>query len=161
MKPRQPAKRRPQRPLVRREPYEFLDHPADVGFRAHGRTLAALFANAARAMVACGWELEPVRVRRAVPVRAEGHDRESLLYNWLSEILSLMEVENWVFREFRVAQVKLARRGASAEVRGVGRGERFDPARHRGRTYVKAVTYHQLAVKKLPEGWQATVYLDV
>jgi len=22
-------------------------------------------------------------------------------------------------------------------------------------------TYHQLAVKKLPAGWQATVYLDV
>jgi len=72
-----------------------------------------------------------------------------------------MDAEGWVFKEFRVARVKLADGEASGEVRGVGRGERFDPVRHRGRTYVKAVTYHQLAVQKTRDGWQATVYLDV
>lgn len=143
------------------KPYEFLDHPADVGFRAWGRRLEELFANAARALVECGWELEPIRVRRAVPVRAEGHDLESLLYNWLSEILSRMEAESWVFKEFRVPRVRLPVGQGNGEVRGVGRGERFDPARHRGRTYVKAVTYHQLAVERREHGWQATVYLDV
>lgn len=159
--PTRAGERTQRKRQAREKPYEFLDHPADVGFRARGRRLEELFANAAQALVECGWELEPIRVRRAVPVRAEGHDLESLLYNWLSEILSLMDAEDWVFKEFRVARVKLADGEASGEVRGVGRGERFEPARHRGRTYVKAVTYHQLAVQKTRDGWQATVYLDV
>jgi SHS2 domain-containing protein len=40
-------------------------------------------------------------------------------------------------------------------------GGKFDKARHRAGTYIKAVTYHQLSVKKTGEGWKATVYLDV
>ena len=47
------------------------------------------------------------------------------------------------------------------EIRGVARGEKFTKRRHRARTYIKAVTYHQLAVRQTSAGWSATVYLDV
>jgi SHS2 domain-containing protein len=43
----------------------------------------------------------------------------------------------------------------------VAHGEKYDKARHRAGTYIKAVTYHQLSVQRTPEGWKATVYLDV
>ncbi|MGH8459275.1 MAG: archease [Nevskiales bacterium] len=44
---------------------------------------------------------------------------------------------------------------------GEARGEKFSKKRHRSRTYIKAVTYHQLSVKQSPAGWRATVFLDV
>lgn len=141
-------------------PYEFLDHPADVGMEVRGRTLAELFGNAAEAMCDYGWELERVRPRQTIRIRARATKLEDLLYSWLSEILFLTDAERWVFKTFQVERVAQTP-PALWEVVGAGRGERFAKSRHRSRTYIKAVTYHQLEVKQTPDGWQATVYLDV
>ena len=63
---------------------------------------------------------------------------------------------------FRLAEV-VELGGAANQLRLRGRihGEKYDSARHRAGTYVKAVTMHQLRVEKTPSGWQAQVYLDV
>ncbi|MFQ5723279.1 MAG: archease [Terriglobia bacterium] len=144
-------------------PFEFLDHPADVGFRARGQTLAELFAAAALALCDYGWDLETVRARQTIELRVRAASLEDLLYSWLSEVLFLTDAEGWVFKRFAVSRVAKSGSGQRElwEVQGVGRGERFDTKRHRARTYIKAVTYHQLAVEQKRGGWQATVYLDV
>ncbi|MFQ5818036.1 MAG: archease [Terriglobia bacterium] len=146
--------------------YEFLDHPADVGFVARGRTLAQLFAHAARAMLDYGWDLSTVRARKKVRVSVAGHDLESLLYNWLAEILSRADAENWIFKTVTVNRVTAQGtrhkvQGTEYQVQGTAAGEPFLRARHRARTYIKAVTYHQLAVQQTPGGFEATVFLDV
>jgi len=41
------------------------------------------------------------------------------------------------------------------------RGETYDPARHRIKQEIKAVTYHQAAVEKTAAGWRARVVFDV
>ncbi|MFQ5664128.1 MAG: archease [Terriglobia bacterium] len=152
------------------KPYEFLDHPADVGFVARGKSLAELFAAAALAMCAYGWELDTVRARQAIEIRVRAATVEDLLYSWLSEVLFLSDAEGWVFKQFTVSRVEAipnahakseAIQQALWEVRGMGRGERFDRRHHRARTYIKAVTYHQLGVEPRNGKWQATVYLDV
>jgi SHS2 domain-containing protein len=40
-------------------------------------------------------------------------------------------------------------------------GERFDRTRHRLLTELKAVTWHQLAVRQRDDGWWARVIVDV
>ena len=82
-------------------PYEFLDHPADVGFLARGKTLEELFANAALALCDYGWDLSTVRVRESVAVRVRAATLEDLLFSWLSEILFLTDAEKRVFKEFK------------------------------------------------------------
>lgn len=165
-------KQKRQRRKARRpaKPYEFLDHPADVGFIARGRTLPELFANAARAMLDYGWELTSIRVRRKVRLAATGSDLESLLYNWLSELLSRADAEGWAFKDVQRVTVHRApgTQGTRYKVEGTAMGEPFVRGHHRARTYLKAVTYHQLSVKQVTagwprhrRGWQATVYLDV
>ncbi len=206
-----------------KKPFKFLDHPADVGFVAHGKTLPKTFAAAAQALCDFGWELKNVQPRRQVEIRARAATLEDLLYSWLSEILFLTDAEQWVFRRFQIHEVREqsekekggterltaeaqrarrksdhARTGIAAtefpteptgpsgralgqkpraeafrtspglgesqgawEIRATAQGEKFVPARHRSRTYIKAVTYHQLSVKKTRTGWQATVFLDV
>lgn len=166
---KRPAPRKPPKPAPKS--YEFLDHPADVGFLARGRTLAELFAAAAQAMCDFGWELDRVEPQETVEIRARAGTVEDLLYSWLSEVLFLSDAEGWVFKRFAVAQVSPPAAAAPGrprqqppqlwEVRGQGQGERFRRGHHKARTYVKAVTYHQLSVQQRPEGWQATAYLDV
>lgn len=136
-------------------PFEILEHPADVGFIAYGGTLDELFTNAALALMSLSYELETVEEREQRPIETTGADTESLLYAWLAEILAVSDADRLVFHRFELAELSAAR------VRGFAYGERFDPARHRARTYVKAVTLHQFRVAEAPGGWSARVYLDV
>jgi len=136
-------------------PFEILEHPADVGFVAYGRTLEELFENAALALFTLACDLETIEEREPRPVAVSGQDNESLLYAWLAEILAEADAEQFVFRRAAVNQLD------ASGVHGVLYGEPFDKARHRAGSYIKAVTYHQLKVERRPERWEARVYLDV
>ncbi len=159
------GKKRPPIKLPGR-PFRFLPHMADIGFLARGTDLTELFANAAAAMCEYGWELKNVKPAENIDLRVRAATLEDLLFSWLSEILFLTDAEQWVFRSFDVDKVEQppaagAEGTRSWEIVGRAHGERFEPGRHRSRTYIKAVTYHQLSVQQTPDGWQATVYLDV
>jgi len=140
-------------------PFEILEHPADVGFRAYGRTLEELYTNAALAMMTLACAPEGLEERESREIEAMGADHEALLYAWLADILAIQDAEQMFFR--RAAMVGVA--DAAGRLRLLGRifGERYDSARHHAGTYIKAVTMHQLRVEKTSAGWQAQVYLDV
>jgi SHS2 domain-containing protein len=154
------------------QPFEILEHPADIGFLARGRTLDELFANAALAMVSLGWQLEGVAETERREIEASGEDVESLLYDWLSAVLATADADRLIFRRFEV-HVEAPRGNApvpeavgssgeqAASARGLAWGERIDRSRHHPRTYVKAVTLHQFEVSQSEQGWTARVFVDV
>lgn len=135
--------------------FEIIEHPADIGFVAHGATLEELFGNAALAMMSLAYELERVEEREQREIEANGADIESMLYGWLSEVLAISDAEHVVFCRFDVRHV------GEGRASGTAYGETFDRTRHCANTYIKAVTYHQLEVKRSAEGWRAQVFLDV
>jgi SHS2 domain-containing protein len=135
--------------------FELLEHPADIGFRAFGGSPAELFANAAMAMLSIAAEPGRAQPRERYLLTAEGSDYESLLVNWLNEVLYWHDGKRIAFHEFRVKAIDPASIAADAF------GEPRDPRRHPARLVVKAVTYHQLKVEETPRGWVAEVYLDI
>ena len=90
-------------------PFEILEHPADVGFVAYGRTLEELFENAALAMLSLACEREGIEERTSRFVQATGSDNEALLYAWLAEILAAADAEQLVFRRADVTAVSSGR----------------------------------------------------
>lgn len=138
-----------------RPPYEILEHTADVGLKVYGQTLPELYANAGRGLVSLALEPQDFRSTESVPLRAEGEDPEELFVNWLSEILYHMDAEGWAFSEFRIRQL------LEGVIEAQGWGERRRPEELPRRVAVKAVTYHQLAMLRTPEGWEAVVYFDI
>ncbi len=135
--------------------FEILEHTADIGFRARGRTLEELFENAGKALMFVALDPEGVEPRERAVIEAQGEDREALLVNYLSEVLFLWDARRFAMSGFRVLQLTPER------VRAEAFGEPFDPARHSAKLIVKAVTYHQLHVSQDAGGWSAEVYLDV
>jgi len=135
--------------------FEILEHTADIGFRARARTEAELFAEAALAMQSIALDADAIEPRAEYRLEAAGHDPESLLVNWLSEVLYWMDGERLAFHHFHVSEITPER------ITGTGFGEPRDPARHPARLIVKAVTYHQLRIAETTEGWEADVYLDI
>jgi SHS2 domain-containing protein len=119
--------------------YEEIDHTADVGIRAYGRTVDELFANAAEAMFSLIADLPTVKPVGEVEVRLEAEDLPTLLLRWLSELLYLHETQRLLFSSFEVQVV-----GTSLE--GRARGEAIDKRRHELKLVIKAVTRHGLTV---------------
>ena len=141
--------------------YEILEHPADVGFLAYGGNLAELFENAALALCSLACAPEKIEEREQREIVASGADIESLLYAWLAEILAIADGEQLLFRRVHVSELREPKAGAAGESRGTAYGEKFDRERHSAGTYIKAVTLHQFAVERTPEGFRARVFLDL
>lgn len=153
--------------------FEIIEHPADVGFIAHGATLEELFVNAALALASLACAPGEIVEREQREIVARAADIESLLYAWLAEILAIADAEHLVFRRFIVTHLASAaaktetepreglRDELREEVRGIAFGEPFDRSRHAAGTYLKAVTYHQFRIEQTPAGFRATVFLDL
>ncbi len=137
------------------QPFRVLEHTADVGFEAFGRTRQEVFANAGRALLNLIVDLNSIEPRDEVAIQVEAPDPPSLLVNWLSEILYLFDTEGWLFCDFEVRSLR------DHSLSAIARGEKFDRARHQAKVLVKAITYHQLLLEQTPEGWRAQVYVDI
>ena len=135
--------------------YETFDHTADVGIRVFGRTVEEVFVNAAYALFDQWTDLKKVRGKISQEISIQGADREDLLVRWLGELLFLGESRGVLFKEFKI------RRLDSTSLKAVARGEIFDPSRHRFKTEIKAVTYHQVEVKEVDGKWQGRVIFDI
>ena len=135
--------------------FEVLEHPADIGFRAFGGTLPELFAQSALAMLSIAADPAAALPREEYPLTVESGDRESLLVDWLNEVLYWFDGKLIAFRDFRVTRFR------DNAIEAVGMGEPRDPVRHRARLIVKAATYHQLKIERRGGLWVAEVYLDI
>ena len=139
--------------------YEYLEHTADIKFIAYGKTPEEVFENAALAMFNVIIDTEKVSDKTEREISLKSPDLESLLVDWLSEILCLFEVEETVFRKFTVESIKEENGEYSISARASG--EKYYPESHPFETEIKAVTYNQLEIRKVTDGWQARVVVDI
>lgn len=125
--------------------YRFLEHMTDAVIEAHGGTLEEAFEQAALGLNDTMIDLKGVRPDREVRIEAEGHDLESLLFDWLDKVMLLLVADGIVMSEFSVGIRKTAKGYALA---GVARGEKLDLSRHAYRVEIKGVTYHEMMVRQ-------------
>lgn len=139
--------------------YEYLEHTADIKFQAYGKTLEEVFENAALAMFNVIINTEKVSGETAKEIFLKSPDLESLLVDWLSELLYIFEVDEIVFRKFRVEEIKEEK--GEYLITGQALGEKYYPESHPFETEIKAVTYNQLEIVKTPDGWKAQIVVDI
>jgi SHS2 domain-containing protein len=126
--------------------FRLLDYMSDALVQSYGRTLEEGFSNAASAMTAVMVDLRrvsPTRLTREVVVN--GFDEQSLLYNWLEEVLVKKDIDQEIFRS---SKVKIKRTPKGFSLRGTLHGESVDARRHIFKRDVKAVTYHEMRITK-------------
>ncbi|OGO24499.1 MAG: hypothetical protein A2144_01845 [Chloroflexi bacterium RBG_16_50_9] len=133
--------------------FEFIEHTADVGLVAYGKTLAEAYANAAYGMFSIITELDKVRTTESRRVEISEEDWEGLLFEWLNHLVYLFDVEMLIFKEFEIIELDGYRLQATC------RGEKYDPSRHQLKLGVKSATYHMLKVDT--EKHQVQVIFDV
>ncbi len=136
-------------------PLELIDHTADMGIIARGRSLKSLFSNAALGLMQLIVFSTEEKGTETMPVRLEGCDQTDLFVKWLGEILYLLQGEDMVTVDVRLKTLSTVK--LEAEVVATG----FDPGRHDVKLDVKAVTYHQSMVWNDGTLWMGRVILDL
>jgi SHS2 domain-containing protein len=140
--------------------FEFVDDvTSDLSFVARGRSLPAVFAAAAAALLDAtieGQEALAATERRRLEL--EEPDLELLLLRFLNELIYWRDAEQLLLRP---ESLRITRNGA-ARLEARLAGERIDRRRHCLEGEVKAATAHGLRVRTGGQGgWEAEVTLDV
>ena len=132
-------------------PFEEVDHTADWALRVWGATVPELFVNAARGMYhLVGAERQGgATVYR--PVNLQALDLETLLVDWLTELLYRLHEHNEAFDTLQIESLTAER--LQACVAG-GPASPLDK-------YIKAATFHNLRIIRAKEGYEVTVVFDV
>ena len=136
------------------EDFKIINHTADVGIIAYGADVRQAFANAARALFSLITELNGVEevINRDIELTAT--DQESLLVEWLNELIYLFDTEHVIFKRFDISKLN------NTQLKARSHGEKVDSSRHKLKIGVKAATYHMLRVDK-GDGCQVQVLFDI
>lgn len=133
---------------------EPIEHTGDVGLSIKAESLAELFEVAARAMFDLMVDGDaPPAFEDPIELSEESTDR--LLREFLSDLLYQFSAEGKVCSRVRVDAV------TPTHLKAVAFGAAFDASKHRLKTELKAVTYHQLDVRPEGDAWRARVIFDV
>jgi len=135
--------------------FEILEHTADIGIKAYGNTLKEAFENAALGMFSLITNPENIKSRLSKEIFVEAEDRESLLVEWLNEIIYRFEVDYEVYKRFEIIEWDEEYR-----LRAIVYGEELDLGRHEIKTQIKACSYHMLKIER-EDCWYAQVIFDV
>ncbi|PYL09006.1 MAG: archease [Verrucomicrobia bacterium] len=142
-------------------PYHYLEEvgTADIAFEATGRDLPELFNDAADATMNVMIEnlkaIEPLETRR---IELSNDKIDMLLFDFLQELIYFKDAERLLLR---VRDARIDEKAEKYFLKTEAAGEILDPARHRQRADVKAVTLHGFSVERENGGWKARVLLDI
>ncbi|EIE27514.1 DUF101-domain-containing protein [Coccomyxa subellipsoidea C-169] len=124
---------------------------------AGGSNLEEAFANAGLGMYnymtplteivpSCTWDFE-----------VEGHDEQSLLYNFLDELLFVFSTDLLVCCELEVLHLDRE----TWKIRACGKGENFVRGQHASGTEIKAITYSAMQITEKDNDAEVFVIVDI
>ena len=131
--------------------YEFLEHTADIKFRAFGNSLNEAFENSVLAFSSFVSRGEKIVSRRRKTIEIEGEDKENLFYNFLEALIGLLD------DGFAVSRGRIEIRGK--KLKAVLFGDDVD--NYSGLDHVKAATYSEMFVGRNGKVWEVQAVLDV
>ncbi|USS41511.1 archease [Thermococcus aggregans] len=138
--------------------WEHFEHTADIGIRGYGDTLEEAFEAVAIALFDVMVDVRKVEKKEVREIEVEGEDLYSLLYNFLEELLILHDTEGLVFVDF---DVKIEKTDKGYKLKAKAYGEKLSE-KHEPKEEVKAITYHEMEIKQLPNGeWMAQLVPDI
>ena len=165
--------------------FAYIEHTSDIGIHSRGETKEKLFEQCALGMVSIMIDTGNIAPDLEEKIEVEAGDDEGLLYGFLSEALYLFDGEEFIPLKFKnsgfqgsdLKNGNLRNRKfenenleyGDLESGSPGNGKfittalgcRFNPAIHKIKTEIKAVTFHRMKIEKRDNIWETDVIFDV
>lgn len=123
-------------------PFETTEHTADIGIKATGKNLSKALSDLALGMFSIITCVDKIEVKECFEIEVGAGDLETLVFNWLDELLYQHQTNNFLFKDFLIKEAN--------EKSIISRccGEKYDEQKHAAKSEIKAVTFYGLKVKK-------------
>lgn len=135
--------------------YKFIEHTADIGIEVKAASLRELFTLAAEGLFDLITESPLSGGGSSRKISLDADSKEQLLVKWLEELLYLFEIKKLLPAAYNIGNVSDTRLEADVICFP------FDAVLHRPRYEIKAVTYHNLAIKKEEGGYSVRIIFDI
>ena len=140
--------------------FEFKEHTADIQVRSWGKTLADAFSQTAYGLmkiISPNLEKISPKVEKRIEIKAE--DKKALLFDFLSEFLFIFDVNELIFSQIEVSQIR--KTGSNYELIAIVHGEIFDRKKHELGTEVKAITYSFMKIEEKRNNVEIEIVFDI
>ena len=135
--------------------YELFDHTADMGIRIRAGTLSELLAPAGEALYAVIGDVKAGAESEPMSIDLSGEDPAGLLRDYLAEVLTLFDRDARMVTLADVASFTENHLAATVQTAKI---DKRHSALHRE---VKAITYHELDIRSIAGGLEATLIVDI
>ena len=139
--------------------YKYLEDEAtaDIAFEAYGKDLNELFENCCSAVTEIMVDLDDVNPLARKEFTKESDKVEDLLFDLLSEIVSLKDSDSLLFRRF---VIRINEEDGKYKMEAALYGQLIEEIPNL-KLDVKAITLHKFWVKKENDKWKAHMIVDV
>jgi SHS2 domain-containing protein len=137
------------------EKFKFFEHTADAKFQAYGNSLEEAFSNAALAMFSIMVDYNKVEAKIKKEINVSGNDLNALLYNFLEELLFLLDSESFLLNHIK--KLSINKKDSIYHLNAITLGDEASD-KYETKSEVKAVTYNEMEIhNKKPYSVQVVV----
>lgn len=134
--------------------YRQVEHTADIALHVEAGSKESLFVEASKGLSSLMVSEDQISKDRTWETEVQASDIESLLVEWLNEIIFLFETEGVLVKEAKINSL------SDTKITAQILGDTFDKNKHELIRQIKATTHHGLEIKK-NRVWEATIVFDV
>ena len=137
--------------------YKYLEHTADVKFEAYGTTLEECFESVCEAVFGVITDVKKIDGSIAVPIKISAKDLEKLLYDFIDELIFLIDTKNILVK--KCGKMKIEKKGTRTILTCILECDHIEKYETWGA--IKAPTYNQMNITKRNGKWVSTIVLDI
>ncbi|ELY52681.1 MULTISPECIES: archease [Natronorubrum] len=141
--------------------FELREHTADIAVEAAGDSLEGVFAAVADGLGAASCDEIPDETGDRFSLSVTAENREALLFDYLDELIYLRDVRVELPVDHRVEAITHSDDADDAESWTLEASARGVPLADIDAREVKAVTYSEMRLERVDDGWEAYVVFDV
>ncbi len=127
------------------ERFKYFETTADIGIEVYSDNLDDAFINSALATMNLITDIDKIKQVTARNITLEADDKESLLYDWITELLILLDSEFFIASNYRI---DIKHEKNIYKLDATITGDNYDTTVYNYKTEVKAITYHNMLIEK-------------
>ena len=139
--------------------YEYLDHTADLKIRATGKNLEETFANLAIGAFDFLTDTKKVERKTEKKINISANRIESLLYDFMEELLFLLDTDGLIFSEIKDLKISEDKKNNTFSLQCSALGDSYKNYDVKGN--IKSVTYSEMKIENTKDNCIIEVVLDI
>jgi SHS2 domain-containing protein len=139
--------------------YTFLDHTADIAVEVSGESIEELFLSSAEAWKESVIEQKNISVSNTRNISITGESLEILLVQFLSELNYFLLTKKWLMDSIENLEIK--EQNERWHLNAKINGEEYNASKHFIKEEIKAITFHQLEIKKKKNEFSTIIVFDI